>query len=321
MNSKAQYLDDFQSQIKFLNDMVWESRINMVHIRNWLDQFAESNSIEDDEQLQAMFMLTHFIYFGQSEIRELLKSIYRDLFRSPLLHEIRRTNHDTLDRVFIEQQFSECLDRTRFIGVGNPSESGSHLLYYFRQQNDLPKTLFINTHEIFRRTSVAGEPDKIEIRDPDLNYYIFIDDLCGSGTQATDYSKELVGPLKLEKPDAKVFYFVLFGTTDGLKAVRDLNCFDRVAAVYELDETFRSLEPVSRIFHGEASPFIRSKIRLTCEVHGTKLWSDYPLGYKGGQLLLGFNHNTPDNSLPIFWADEAMGWKPIFRRYHKDYGI
>jgi hypothetical protein len=185
----------------------------------------------------------------------------------------------------------------------------------------LPKTLFINTHEIFIR-EVGPGGGTVRLRDPSLEYYVFLDDLCGSGTQASDYSRDLVAPLKNENSKAKVFYFVLFGTSTGLEAVRNLNCFDKVTAVYELDESFKSLEPNSRFFNPEEPPFVRERIKATCSKYGGRLWPAYPLGYKGGQLLLGFNHNTPDNALPIFWAEgnPVGSWLPIFKRYHKDYG-
>ena len=151
-------------------------------VQTWLEQFEEATDLENDEQLHALFLLSHFIYFGQPEIRELLKSVYRDLFRSPIMHEVRRANGDTTDRAFLDAEFSKCLARTRFMGVGNPSESGAHLLYYFRQENALPRTLFINTHEIFKRYSGPGG-GAVKLRDPNLEYYVFIDDLCGSGTR------------------------------------------------------------------------------------------------------------------------------------------
>jgi hypothetical protein len=317
--TKAEYLDLFQAKIKDLNEVVWENRVNLVVVQTWLEQFEEATDLENDEQLHALFLLSHFIYFGQPEIRELLKSVYRDLFRSPIMHEVRRANGDTTERSFLDAEFSKCLARTRFMGVGNPSESGAHLLYYFRQENALPRTLFINTHEIFKRYSGPGG-GAVKLRDPNLEYYVFIDDLCGSGTQASEYSKDLVAPLKAENPKA---YFVLFGTTTGLEAIRHLRCFDKVAAVYELDESFKCFEPNSPLFNPDEPPFLREKIKATCAKYGARLWPIHPLGYKDGQLLLGFNHNTPDNTLPIFWAEgsSAAGWKPIFKRYHKDYGL
>ena len=59
-----------------------------------------------------------------------------------------------------------------------------------------------------------------------------------------------------------------------------------------------------------------------CRFYGSSLVPGDPFGYDNGQLLIGFHHNTPDNTLPIFWYDEPGGtsWTPIFKRYPKYYG-
>jgi len=314
-------LDSLQGKLKQLTETTWREKISGADIKNWVSQFSQSTSVHDNEQLQALFLLSNFIYFGQVEIRELLKSLYRDLYRTPAIHAIRRANNDTTDWNLMESEFQSHRQSTRFLGVGNLSESGAHLLYYFRQENALPKSLFISAHEIFA-LDVSGKPPTPKLSNEDIETYVFIDDLCGSGTQATTYSKDIVEPLRRMKPDVKIHYLMLFATTDGLKAIKDLNRFDRVEAIYELDSTFKSLDPTSRIFTAADTDFDRLKIRATCETIGAKLWGANPLGYKDGQLLLGFTHNTPDNALPIFWLDgpaAGVNWNPIFKRYHKDY--
>jgi hypothetical protein len=54
------------------------------------------------------------------------------------------------------------------------------------------------------------------------------------------------------------------------------------------------------------------------EKYGKKLYKNHMLGYKDSQLLLGLEHNTPNNTLPIFWSEEE--WSPIFKRYGKNCG-
>lgn len=130
-------------------------------------------------------------------------------------------------------------------------------------------------------------------------------------------------PLKALSASAKISYLVLFASTSGLDVIRSLDCFDQVDAVFELDETFKVLGEKSRIFSGEEGPFDRLRVLRTCEKHGNTLYPSHPLGYKDGQLLISFSHNTPDNTLPIFWGgDQCMTgpWKPVFRRYDKVYG-
>ena len=97
--------------------------------------------------------------------------------------------------------------------------------------------------------------------------------------------------------------------------MRNLGCFDQVGAVFELDDTFKSLEPQSRIFSPEEPPFLREHIKATCQKYGCKLWPPHPLGYKNGQLLLGFSHNTPDNTIPMFWTNgtQAAPWIPYLQ--------
>lgn len=314
-------IESLHEKLKVLSETIWDRQHSLAHIYSWLDQFSESENVLDDEKIHALYLLTNFTYFGQAEIRALLVSLYRDQFRAPLIRAIRKNNNDTTDLVKITQEYERTLARTRFLGVGNPSESGSHLLYYFRQENGLPKTAFINSHEIFSRTASGGAA-ALSIRDNEIEHYVFIDDLCGSGTQAEQYSEDLVNPIKQMNANAQVHYLVLFGTVDGLKKIRALNRYDTVESVFELDYSFKCLEEGSRIFPASDDRFNREKILLTCQKFGSQLWPTHPLGYKNGQLLMGFSHNTPDNTLPIFWAEGAgpVNWKPMFKRYNKIYG-
>ena len=321
-HDKVAIREDLEEKIKMLSRYIWESRAEGQVVSDWLSQFSCHPDVEDDEQIHALFLLSHFLYFGQDELRFLLKSLYRDFIKAPMLRRIRTRNSHTRDEALIAKEFM-CRQQTlRYLPVGNPAESGSHLLYYFRQENSIPKDLFIHTHEIFGR-KYTGRRVEFTIRYPDVSHYIFIDDLCGSGTQAKAYCRDILRPLKKLSPNVEASYYVLFGTTQGLTAVRSLKEFDNVKAVFELDDTFKVLDAKSRIFSGEVGPFVREKIRTTCEKYGRGLFPMHPLGYKDGQLLIGFNHNTPDNTLPIFWGGDQADdgpWKPVFRRYHKVYG-
>ncbi|MDT3381969.1 hypothetical protein RNI52_31880 [Labrys neptuniae] len=307
--------DTLIRKIKQLTETAWYGKVLEPDVRQWLEQFDQADVAEDNEQLQALFLLSNFIYFGQREIRELLRSLYRDLFKTPAVHSIRRANGDTKDTALLSQKYNEHLSKTKFLGMGNPSESGVHLLYYFRQENCLHSDQFINTYEIFSRSTVSGATT-IRIRNPTITDYVFIDDLCGSGTQAEQYSRDVIEPLKILNPTSKVHYLVLFATQHGLNFIKSLRRYDTVAAVYELDDSFKAFDSVSRIFNAVNVDFDRIKVRATCEKYGARLWAGHPLGYKDSQLLIGFNHNTPDNTLPIFWADAQ--WRPIFKRYHKN---
>ena len=136
-------------KIKKLHETIWEDKCDGVAVNEFLGQFDSHTDPKQDEQLQVAYLLSKFIFFGRREIRELLRSLYRDLYKYPLIADIRMANSRTRDPTVIEPEFQRRQRKTRFIGIGNPSESGVHLLYYFRQENRLGKKLFINAYEIW----------------------------------------------------------------------------------------------------------------------------------------------------------------------------
>jgi len=305
-----------KAKIKTLNETIWENRATDPAITEWLDNFAPSGAAGPDEALNALFLLSNFMYFGDREIRGLLKALYRDLYRYPILEAVRRTNHDTLDSSLIDSQFAVELQHTRFLGVGNPSESGSHLLYYFRQENNLPKDLFIHTHQVFKRHGGGS----LDLKDITVSRYVFIDDFCGSGKQGSEYSRDLVEDIKRLKPAASVDYYVLFATATGISKIRHDTQFDSARAIYELDASFKCFAPDSRFFRNRVNGVDQAFCEQMSRKYGEKMVAvAHALGYENSQLLIGFHYNTPDNTLPIIWFDEPdrLPWNPIFRRYPK----
>ncbi|WP_039392860.1 phosphoribosyltransferase-like protein [Novosphingobium sp. MBES04] len=311
-------VNELQAKIMTLHKSIWERRAAWPQVIKWLEQFDEDADPAADEQLHALRLLSNFMYFGVNEIRALLRSLYRDTFRPQVAKEVRTRLGASVDFTAIARQVHSDLDRTRFVSLGNPSESSALLLYYFRQENSLPKDLFIHASDIFDLSSV-GMSGSVSLRDPTISRYVFIDDLCGSGHQAEEYAKNIVAPLKRIDAAIRTYYYPLFGLSTGIEYLRGCTEFDLVAPVMELDDSFRAFAPESRLFVDETLALLRPAIEATCRRYGDQLLPGHPLGYDDGQLFIGFAHNTPDNSLPIFWSDNTapLPWLPIFRRYPK----
>lgn len=311
-------IDELQRKVKILNERVWEGRASWPAVERWLSNFRGEVFSPDQERVYALHLLSQMMYFGDRELRALLQSVYRDAYRYPIMESLRRRNGDTTDSALLNGLFRAELVKTRFLGIGNPSESGTHLLYHFRQENDLPKGLFINAHQIFSNT-VDGIR---EIRDLSISRYVFLDDLSGSGQQARQYSRDILGELKRLRRDVTAAYYVLFATATALSDIRANTLFDDVNCVYELDESFRCFGSETRYFNKPKDGLEQSSVERMCREYGAKLVPSHPLGYRDSQLLLAFHHNTPDNTLPVIWFDDEQGppWHPIFRRYQKKYG-
>ena len=311
--------DELIAKIKIMSDTIWDGKPSQTDINNWLDNFSDNTADIVKERLHALYLLSQFMYFSSREMRELLKSLYRDLYKYPIIQGIRRANNDTIDVDYINHEYAKELKNTRFLGVGNPSESGAHLLYYFRQENSLPKNLFINSHEIFDSITADGTQNFL---DPVITRYVFIDDFCGSGNQAKKYSESLIQAIKNISTSVEVYYYVLFANKTGLDYVSTNTLFDRSDSIFKLDDTFKCFGSNSRHKPQDLPSIDWGFAYNTARKYGLRLWKDYPLGYDDGQLLIGFFHNTPDNALPIIWFDDPsnLAWNPIFRRYHKIYG-
>lgn len=307
-----------QKRIQVLSDEVWEHSVEGEDVRRWLTNFDGKALPGDLERLHALYLLANFNYFGLREVREMLKSVYRDLFRYPIVQAIRRTNGNTRAPDVIAQAFDAELAATRFLGMGNPSESGGHLLYYFRQTNQLSKNHFIHAHEVLDE-AIGVTPNSFAITG--LKRLVFIDDLMGSGDQAVEYSQKVVAHFREAARhhgrDLEMSYFTLFASQDALDRVRGL-AFDSVEAVHILSESERAFSTSSRLYARPPAGLTAADARNFAESYGRSIAPSFPLGWRDGQLLLGLHHNVPDNTLPIFWLSEDWSpWEPVFPRFQK----
>ncbi len=309
---------ELMSAIQALNACVWRNRVDGRTIEQWLKEFGADGQPGSRGRLHALYLLSRFMYFGDEEVRALLRALYRDHYRYPIVAEIRKQAGDTRDEGVLKAGFDLALSRTRFLAMGNPSESGTHLLYHYRQENELTSKQFISTHEIFDLTQ--KEP---ALADPDITRYVFIDDFCGSGIQGVRYSRALMQRVTEAAQQAgvkpRIAYHVLVATSKGLQRVRQEAKFDEIACVLELDETFRAFDASSRYFRNAPDGIEREFAHALARLYGGQLSSDEALGFDDGQLMLGFVHNTPNNTLPIFWhpGHSKRTWYPVFRRYYK----
>jgi hypothetical protein len=326
------YADELRRKIFVLHDTVWERRVGEPALNRWLDNFAT-----DEEKLHALYLLCQMMYFGDREVRELLRAVYRDLYRYSFVADLRRTR-GRIDPSEVNDLFAQHLSRTRFVCLGTPAESSGHLMLPFRQANELAAESFVTAGDILVKDEhlgcqsvprhIASAVSRGRIRlpqrlnSPEVDRYVFIDDLCGSGTQATNYSRDILARAKRLRSDLRFSYYTLLATPDGLKNVRDNTLFDDVDAVFEIDNSYKCFHPDSRYFKTAQPPVTAESASSIANKYGETLWPEHPLGFKNGQLLLAFAYNTPDNTLPIIWADDHntstnAHWQPIFHRYPK----
>ena len=316
-------MDELIQKLKQLSQIAWDGECQWPVVERWLQQFDGSSGCTDSvERDEMLFLLSNFIYFGINETRGLLRSLYRDVFLYRIIEQIRQENNDTINLDLINRAVELELKRTRFLPLGNPSESSSHLLYYFRQENGLARRLFCNAVDVIDHTV---RPPRL--RYPKVSRYVLIDDFAGSGTQAVEFGRRVVAPIKAmarrRSVDVYVDYYVLVATARALNSVqsaRQTPCgggtiFDHVGCVFELTDEYRAFSRRSLFYQGRD----RHVPKRIANMYGRRLSRKHPLGYKDGQLIIGFRHNVPNNTMPIFTATGRVNqpWTPPFPRHPK----
>lgn len=314
-----------RSRITVLNTRSWENKLQWNIVENWLGNFdGRSGHDKEVEQLHALFILSQFMYFGGREVRVLLRALYREMIVVPFVQRARKSQQNTRNLKTIEAQLKVMLDNTKILGIGNPSESGPHLLYFFRQENSLSKKRFMGASEIIEASRAKNGTFARSIRHPSVTDYFFIDDVCGSGDTACKFSDSVLEEIAsmVDTSKVKFHYYSIFGTEAGIKTIRDKTVFgENSGAIYELDETFVSLSANSRFLKNHPHDIDPDIVRKVCLHYGELLWPGLPGGFDDNQLVLGFGHNTPDNTLPIFWGHPdhkaKIAWEPAFQRHWK----
>ncbi|QFG52029.1 hypothetical protein [Chryseobacterium sp.] len=309
-------IDKYYYKLKIFSETVWEHKISKNKIDIWLSNFKE------EERENLLFLLTQFIYFSKLQIDNMLISIYRDFYKYVIVENYRLSNNNTTDIVSIKNHFKESERKSRFIPIGNPSESSSSLLGEFRKINNIRKDLFIERSELLNFT--LG----------DIEHFIFIDDICGSGHQAYHENQAYISHIRTKFPNSKIHYYSLVGLEEGLEFLNGNNQYDFLESVLRLDKTYKCFSSESRIFKNNEDNIKQDDLKQICESYGLQLYESivirqggnpyyaapHKLGYNDSQLLIGFHHNTPDNTLPIIWYNEDMiTWNPIFPRANKVY--
>lgn len=283
-------------EILKISQISWENPLNYDDIEDWLSNFCGSvlGSAKAERNL-ALWLLSGVVFFSIDDIRAYCQYLFSEFIHMKLVEYQTCGCNQNLN---IEDQIVHILKSTIFLTLGNDSESGANVLYYFRQTNHLKKEIFEKDLE---RT---------------YENLVFVDDITISGTQALTYIPRIQNSVSAEKT-----YFLTFlaseTAVDGLKHI-DVHT---ISANYLTDRE-KCFSPDSYVFsYNNRKKFLPIAAKM-CEFYGKIITGGhpeadgYPLGYDQAQGLFCFFYNTPDNTLPIFWC-EGHGWKPIFKRYEK----
>jgi hypothetical protein len=281
--------EDLIKQIMHISATVWRHELTGKDIDNWLSNFTGQVFSQEEEKIIALWLLTHFVYYNEDEVRHLCKVLYRDFIHS--LIEKNKVQDSDIES-FISTNVANCT----FHHMGQGSESGAYVLYYFRQQNDL---------------ALINFPKFLNIEEELPENIVFIDDVTLTGDET---SQAYIFFKKLKVKGNKKMLLTFVASAQAIKSLAEIGV--TVISAITLDNRNKCFDRESEIFMHHSN--LLDTCRQMMSHYGKILFPKGPLGYKNGQYTFGFFYNTPDNSLPIFWS-ETNNWIPIVKRYEKKY--
>jgi hypothetical protein len=276
-------------QIMNISATVWKHEITGKDMQQWLSNFTGQAFDQDGERIIALWLLTHFVYYNEDEVRHLCKVLYRDF-----IHYLLEANNIRDEN--IAEFTNESISKYNFHYLGKASESGAYILYYFRQQNDLALMSF---------------PKTLAVQDDLPDNLVFVDDVTLSGD---DKSQAYAFFKKYRTKKKQKILLTLIASDLAISNLAEIGV--TVISAITLDSRNKCFNRESEIFKHQ--PELLEPCRTMALHYGKILSPKDPLGYKGGQYTFGFFYNTPDNSLPIFWST-TNNWFPIMKRYEKNH--
>lgn len=284
-------LEDLKTLVNEMSVVAWNNRMERSQLNRWLKNF-NGNVLGDEyvEKIVALWLLMNYTFYTEREVRELCKCIFADYVHQKLLDY---ENNNFMVNNSIEERFQYIIDKTLFLPLGNPSESGTSLLYYFRQENSLSKKSF----EFNEKISYEN--------------VVYIDDVTISGTQADTYIKEK----EFNCPNKFILAFI--ATDAALDYLKEKQKQVKTLCAIQLDDRSKCFTSETFVFSGANGKILQKLAFSVCNDYGKDIFN-CALGFDNGQQLFGFYYNTPDNTLPIIWSSRN-NWIPAFPRYDKKY--
>lgn len=269
----------------------------------WLGNF------DDQEERHALYLLNAYLYFSDRIVDRVFVEAFLGL--SNLLanpcdgpEPFRRLWREFVSRALIVPVRGER---------PNPSDSGT--LFVRRAR----RLLAIEEHRLLEPAAATAQ-----IESATELPVVFVDDFVGSGNQfITTWEDRRDGAHSSRASfrdlaaggAGRYYYCPVVATTSGVEAIARACPEVVVHPGHLLPGRYNALAADSLIWPPDLQPTAEEFVRLSSERAGiptdpgsTRYWK----GFRGLGLALGFEHGTPDATLPLFdW--NLNGWTPLWR--------
>lgn len=264
-------------EIEELKDVIsrWPISFSIDHAIKWILQF------DSGDYALALRILKNIDILAQKDVRSAF--------------EVAQAK---LERAAIEKGTPIKGGNTLYAGVGQSSKSGAVMAYHYRLTAQIAENDFFN----------QDEEDEIDFGR--IDNIILLDDVIGTGKSVTTDVARIAEEVHSLSKSRSIYVLTVAGYVEGIgNVIKDTGASVISALEYSARDTVVDLD--SPFYEGlPMSERTRTldRIRRYCRIA-----SRSDLGYGGVGGLLVFDHNTPNTTLPVIWA-QGNGWVPLFPR-------
>lgn len=253
----------------------WPIQFSIDHAIKWVLQF------DSDDYLLALRIIESLDVLAQRDVRSAF--------------EVAQAK---LERAAVEKGSPIKGNNTLYAGVGQAAKSGAVMAYHYRLTAQISEGDFF-----FRDDEEAIDFSKID-------NIVLLDDVIGTGKSVTTDVTSIAEEVHSLSKTRNIYVLTVAGYADGISQVVKETGASVISAleysskdtVTDFDAAFYSNLPMSE--RNRTLERIKRYCRIT---------SRSDLGYGGVGGLLVFDHNTPNTTLPLIWAN-GNGWIPLFPR-------
>ncbi|HCF9476681.1 hypothetical protein [Pseudomonas aeruginosa] len=271
--------------------------LDEAQLDRWLGNFKT-----EEEQYFAACVLGRLIYRSNA----MIDSAIDHLLHCTLPTYLRQHHlfpHDDIESFLTALSAQNRGYHIRFVGVdgskdSDTGKSGALIIRRYKQ------------HAGINKLSTC-RPDKLNELPGHVSCLVFVDDMLGTGKQFEDFAKELG---LAEKKGLRIFYCPLIAHAKGLERLRDTCPWLTVLPIEIFDERHQFFcesadsPGLWKVDESNTVEDARTFYDALALKHGLPATKKFGL-----DLLLGFEHSTPNNSLSLLWADSDT-WTPLLTR-------
>ena len=272
--------------------------ITPIGLDRWLNNFAS-----DQDRYLAARLLENLTFRSE----RMVASAIAHLCECLLPCELRRLNIGKFQDVdqFVESLESGGADHpVRFVAVDGafddtPGKSGAVIIREFQRHGPISKSL-------------TCKPESLGASPASVRCLVFVDDMLGTGTQFTKFEKHY--NLRALQPAKHLMYCPLVAHEKGLAKLKKDFPWLSVLPVEQFGtehQFYRPLEDDAKTWAIDGSNVVddvRLYVKQLCALHQIPATTHHSLS-----LLLGFQHATPNNTLPILYAKSST-WQNLLIR-------